>query len=80
MPVSVSDAIAVSPFPRRDAQPGLARGRTKTHPSYSARKLLKECFVENPATHIDLHQQRTEMNTDQVIQIAKAVALEVSCL
>ena len=59
-------------------QPGLGAGRSKYYPSESARTLLKECFADNPSVQLDPHQQVTGMSSDQMIQFARAVGLEVS--
>ena len=59
-------------------QPGLCAGCSKYYPSESARTLLKECFADNPPVQLDPHQQVTGMNSDQMIQFARAVGLEVS--
>ena len=59
-------------------QPDLGAGRSKYYPSESARTLLKECFADNPPVQLDPHQQVTGMSSDQVIQFARAVGLEVS--
>ena len=59
-------------------QPGLGAGRAKYYPSESARTLLKECFADNPPVQLDPHQQVTGMSSDQMIQFARAVGLEVS--
>ena len=59
-------------------QPGLGAGRSKYYPSESARTLLKECFADNPPVQLDPHQQVTGMSSDQMIQFARAVGLEVS--
>ena len=59
-------------------QPGLGTGRSKYYPSESARTLLKECFADNPPVQLDPHQQVTGMSSDQMIQFARAVGLEVS--
>ena len=59
-------------------QPGLGAGRSKNYPSESARTLLKECFADNPPVQLDPHQQLTEMSSDQMIQFARAIGLEVS--
>ena len=58
-------------------QPGLGAGRSKYYPSESARTLLKECFSDNPPVQLDAHQQVTGMSSDQMIQFARAVGLEV---
>ena len=60
-------------------RPDLGVGRSKYCPSESARTLLKECFADNPPLQLDPHQQVTGMNSDQMIQFARAVGLEV-CL
>ena len=60
------------------AQPGLGTGRSAYYPSESARTLLKECFADNPPVQLDPHQQVTGMSSDQMIQFARAVGLEVS--
>ena len=52
--------------------------RSKYYPSESARTLLKECFADNPPVQSDPHQQVTGMSSDQMIQFARAVGLEVS--
>ena len=39
---------------------------------------MKECFADNPPVQLDPHQQVTGMSSDQLIQFAKAVGLEVS--
>ena len=59
-------------------QPGLGGGRLKYYPSESARTLLKECFADNPPVQLDPHQQLTGLSSDQMIQFARAVGLEVS--
>ena len=59
-------------------QPGLGAGRSKYYPSESARTLLKKCFADNPPVQLDPHQQVTAMSSDQMIQFARAVGLEVS--
>ena len=59
-------------------QPGLGAGRSKYYPSESARTLLKECFADNPPVQLDPHQQLTGLSSDQMIQFARAVGLEVS--
>ena len=56
----------------------LGAGRSKYYPSESARTLLKECFADNPPVQLDPHQQLTGMSSDQMIQFARAVGLEVS--
>ena len=70
-----SDLPAVS---GATAQPGLGGGRSKYYPSESARTLLKECFADNPPVQLDQHQQLTGLSSDQMIQFARAVGLEVS--
>ena len=70
-----SDLPAVS---GATVQPGLGAGRSKYYPSESARTLLKECFADNPPVQLDPHQQVTGMSSDQMIQFARAVGLEVS--
>ena len=59
-------------------QRGLGGGRSKYYPSESARTLLKECFADNPPVQLDPHQQLTGLSSDQMIQFARAVGLEVS--
>ena len=59
-------------------QPGLGGGRSKYYPSESARTLLKECFADNSPVQLDPHQQVTGKSSDQMIQFARAVGLEVS--
>ena len=59
-------------------QPGLGAGRSKYCPSGSARTLLKDCFADNPPVQLDPHQQLTGMSSDQMIQFARAIGLEVS--
>ena len=56
----------------------LGTGRSKYYPSASARTLLKECFADNPPVQLHPHQQLTGMSSDQMIQFAKAIGLEVS--
>ena len=58
-------------------RPDLGVGRSKYYPSESARTLLKECFADNPPVELDPHQQVTGMSSDQMIQFARAVSLEV---
>ena len=58
--------------------PDLSVGFSKYYPSESARTLLKECFADNPPVQLDPHQQVTGMSSDQMIQFARAVGLEVS--
>ena len=57
---------------------GMGAGRSKFYPSESARSLLKECFADNPPVQLDPHQQLTGMSSDQMIQFARAIGLEVS--
>ena len=59
-------------------QRGMGAGRSKYYPSESARTLLKECFADNPPVQLDPHQQLTGMSSDQMIQFARAIGLEVS--
>ena len=59
-------------------QPGLGAGRSKYYPSESARTLLKECFADNPPVQLDPNQQLTGKSSDQMIQFARAIGLEVS--
>ena len=70
-----SDLLAVS---GATVQPGLGAGRAKYYPSESARTLLKECFADNPPVQLNPHQQLTGMSSDQMLQFASAVGLEVS--
>ena len=65
-------------FSGATVQPGLGAGRSKYYPSESARTLLKECFSDNPPVQLDPHQQLTGMSSDQMIQFARAIGLEVS--
>ena len=39
---------------------------------------MKECFADNPPVQIDPHQQVTGMSSDEMIQFARAIGLEVS--
>ena len=73
--VAESDLPAVS---GATVQPGLGAGRSKYYPSESAGTLLKECFAVNPPVQLDPRQQVTGMSSDQMIQFARAVGLEVS--
>ena len=73
--VAESDLPAVS---GARVQPGLGAGRSKYYPSESAKTLLKECFADNPPVQLDPRQQVTGMSSDQMIQFARAVGLEVS--
>ena len=57
---------------KTDARPGLGTGSTKRYPSDSARKMLKDCFSGNPTTHIDMDEQNTRWNGDQMIQFLPA--------
>ena len=65
-------------FSGATVRPGLGAGRSKYYPSESARSLLKGCFADNPPVQLDPHQQLTGMSSDQMIQIARAIGLEVS--
>ena len=65
-------------FSGATVQPGLGAGRSKYYPSESARTLLKECFADNPPVRLDSHQQLFGMSSDQLIQFARAIRLEVS--
>ena len=58
-------------------QPGLCAERSNYYPSESARTLLKECFADNPPAQLDRHQQLTGMSSDEMIQFARAIGLEV---
>ena len=57
---------------------GLGTGRSKYYSRESARTLLKECFADNPPVQLTPHQQLTGMSLDQMIQLARAIGLEVS--
>ena len=70
-----TDLPAVS---RATVESGLCAGRSKYYPSESARTLLKECFADNPPVQLDPHQQLIGLSSDQMIQFARAVGLEVS--
>ena len=59
-------------------RPVLGVGCSKYYPSESARTLLKECFADNHPVQLDPHQQVTGMSSDQMIQFAREVGLEVS--
>ena len=59
-------------------QRGMGAGRSKYYPSESARTLLKVCFADNAPVQLDPHQQLTGMSSDQMIQFARAIGLEVS--
>ena len=63
---------------RATVQSGLGAGRSNNYPSESARTLLKECFADNPPVQLDPHQQLTGMSSNQMIQNAGAIGLEVS--
>ena len=63
---------------RATVQSGLGAGRSNNYPSESARTLLKECFADNPPVQLDPHQQLTGMSSNQMIQNARAIGLEVS--
>ena len=52
-------------------------GRSKYYPSDSARTLLKESFADKPPVQWDPHQQLPGMSSDQMIQFARAIGLEV---
>ena len=65
-------------FSGATVQPGLGAGRSKYYPSESARTLLKGCFADIPPVKLDPHQQLTGMSSDQMIQFARAIGLEVS--
>ena len=65
-------------FSGATVQPGLGAGCPKYYPSESARTLLKECFSDNPPVQLDPNQQLTGMSSDQMIQLARALGLEVS--
>ena len=58
-------------------QHGLGTGSSKYYPSESARTLLKKCFADNPPEQLDPHQQLTGMSSDQMIQFARSIGLEV---
>ena len=59
-------------------QHGVGIGRSKYYPSDSARTLLKVCFIENLPVQLNPHEHFTAMNSDQIIQCAKAFGLELS--
>ena len=65
-------------FSGATVQPGLGAGRSKYYPSESARTVFKECFSDNPPVQLDPHQQLTGLSSDQIIQFARAIGLEVS--
>ena len=73
--------VAESDFPALSGatvQPFSCAGCLKHYPSESARTLLKVCFADNPPVQLDPRQQETGMSSDQMIQFARAVGLEVS--
>ena len=59
-------------------QHGLDTGCSKYYPSDCAIIFLKECFADIPPSQLDPHQQLTGMRSDQMIQFARAIGLEVS--
>ena len=59
-------------------QRGLGADRSKFYPGHYARTLLKECLADNPPVQLGHHQQLTGMTSDQMIQFARAIGLEVS--
>ena len=65
-------------FSGSTVQQGLGTRRSKFYPSDSARTLLRECFAYNPPIQLDPHQQLTGVSSDQRIQFARAIGLEVS--
>ena len=65
-------------FSGATVQLGLGAGRSKYYPSESARTLLKGCFADNPPVQLDHRQQLTGMSSDQMIQFARAIGLEIS--
>ena len=46
-------------------------------PGDSARTFLKESFADNPPVQLVPHQQLTGMSSDQMIQFARAIGLQV---
>ena len=58
-------------------QHGLCTGRSNYYPSDSATTLLKECFADNPPVQLDPHQQLTGMSSNRMVQITRAIGLEV---
>ena len=64
-------------FSGATVQPGLGAGRSKYYPSESARTLLKGLSADNPPVQLDPNQQLTGMSSDQMIQFARAIGLEV---
>ena len=65
-------------FSGATVQPGLGAGRSNYYPSESGRTLLKECFSDNPPVQLDPLQQLTGMRSDQMMQFARAIGLEIS--
>ena len=59
-------------------QHGLSTGRPKYYTSDSARTFLKERFADNAPVQLDPYQQLTGMSSDQKIQFARTIGLEVS--
>ena len=70
-------ALGLTCFSGITVQHVLGAGRSNSYPRDSARTLLKECFADNPPIQLDTHHQLTEMSSDQMIQFARAVGLEV---
>ena len=64
--------------PGSTIQQGLGTGRSKGYPSDSAGTVLKECSADNPPIQLDPHEQLTGMSSDQLIQFARAIGLEIS--
>ena len=58
--------------------PDVGAVRTKYYPSQSAKTLLKDCFENNPPTHLDATHQTTSFSADQMVHFARVVGLEVS--
>ena len=59
-------------------QEKLVGGKDRYYPSQSAKTLLKDFFELNPPKHLDSSNPTTSFSSDQMIQFARAVGLEVS--
>ena len=59
-------------------QEALPKERTRCYPSQSAKSLLNDFFEMNLPTHLDGSHPTTSFSADQMIQLARAVGLEMS--
>ena len=70
--------VRVPPVESIVEQAGVGGGKSRYYPSQSAKSILKDFFELNPPMHLDPSHLTTNFSPDQMIQFARAAALEAS--